>query len=396
MKTKRKYLANVLFVLAVTCVPSSLLRGADINSLNIPDVTVMVSDFTLDYSPASKEVALKPAAGGAVRTGTSAADGGVNFTRVTPGIYTLTIAGIGMDPLTLKVPNQSGTLNASALVISAWTPPSQASYAGATANLRAWSLLSTSNTALNGWLTLSGQTNQIGDNGSALTYNGSAVGGVGGDTVWTNDSGVIKPSGVGASINQIRIYEDGGMDIGYVASRTVGGIGIERDTSAGSINDADLKLALTDSHSNPTNIANAQLRALLIDNVPGLSKLYLDVSTNSYDTYFDVDLRVTPTSVSLKFENENGDLMLLNPTAADGSTTYVFDTSIYHTSGNLFEVKNFSTNKFSVDFAGTVTATSYAVGAAVGLSTNINVLVAGGTTNQLQFTKGILTGVVPQ
>lgn len=38
----------------------------------------------------------------------------------------------------------------------------------------------------------------------------------------------------------------------------------------------------------------------------------------------------------------------------------------------------------------------YAVGAAVGLTTNISVLIAGGTTNQLQFTKGILTGVVPQ
>lgn len=40
--------------------------------------------------------------------------------------------------------------------------------------------------------------------------------------------------------------------------------------------------------------------------------------------------------------------------------------------------------------------TSFKVGTATGMTTNINVLVAGGTTNQLQFTGGILTGVVPQ
>lgn len=56
-----------------------------------------------------------------------------------------------------------------------------------------------------------------------------------------------------------------------------------------------------------------------------------------------------------------------------------------------------------VNSVGTVTTTNtinaaagFIVGAAVGMTTNINVLKAGGTTNQLQFTKGILTGVVPQ
>jgi len=118
----------------------------------------------------SKEVALLPAAGGTIRTGVSDADGIVTFTRVTPGLYTLTIAAIGFDPLTLQVPNTTDTLDARALVISAWTPPSGASYAGATANLQA----------------LSRRLAIVDD---ALELDGAAVGG--GDTVWTNASGII-------------------------------------------------------------------------------------------------------------------------------------------------------------------------------------------------------------
>src|SRR5881409_297357 len=48
--------------------------AADQNAVKIPNVTVTVSDFTLDYSPISKEVALLPAAGGTIRTGVSDAD----------------------------------------------------------------------------------------------------------------------------------------------------------------------------------------------------------------------------------------------------------------------------------------------------------------------------------
>src|SRR6266487_2466523 len=110
--------------------PSAFLCGADLNSVKIPNVTITVSDFTLDYSPVSKEVALRPASGGTIRTGVSDADGVVNFSRVTPGLYTLTIAAIGMDPLTLQVPNTTNTYAASALVTSAWTPPTAARYAG--------------------------------------------------------------------------------------------------------------------------------------------------------------------------------------------------------------------------------------------------------------------------
>lgn len=133
-----------IFGLAILLFCAFALLAADFTSLRIPAVQVTVSDFTLDYSPASRAVTLMPNAGGSILSGTSDANGLVGFARVTPGLYTLTIAGIGLDPLTLRVPNQSGTLSASNLVISARTPPSGAPYAAATDNLRAWSLLTPS------------------------------------------------------------------------------------------------------------------------------------------------------------------------------------------------------------------------------------------------------------
>src|SRR5881394_1497731 len=54
--------------------------------------------------------------------------------------------------------------------------------AGESARLKAWSRLDTNPLALPGALKLSGQTNEIADNGTNLTYNGAALGG--GDTVW--------------------------------------------------------------------------------------------------------------------------------------------------------------------------------------------------------------------
>lgn len=52
-----------------------------------------------------------------------------------------------------------------------------------------------------------------------------------------------------------------------------------------------------------------------------------------------------------------------------------------------------STNYATTNLVGFLPVASYP---ASGLTTNINVIIAGTTTNQLQFTRGVLTGVVPQ
>src|SRR5213075_3046961 len=157
----------------------ALLYAAD---PKIPNVTVTVSDFTLDYAPDGKTVTLMPASGGSTFSGTSDSDGVVNFLRVTPGQYTLTISGIGLDPLTLQVPNSTNDISASNLVISAWTPPSGARYAGATDNLR----------------DLSRRLSIVDD---ALLLDGAAVGG--GDTVWTNEGNQIHPSYSGGTTTNV-------------------------------------------------------------------------------------------------------------------------------------------------------------------------------------------------
>jgi hypothetical protein len=190
----------------------TFLAGADFNSVKIPSVTVTVSDFTLDYSPASKEVALKPDAGGAIQHGTSDADGLVAFERVTPGLYTLTISGVGLSPFTLLVPNQTGTFAAKDLVISAWTPPSGASYPAATANLRAWSLLSTDPLALPGALELSGETNRLTISGGALFLDGSPIGELGGSTVNVTVSNITANGSFSLS-GQANLYTDDGTGL---------------------------------------------------------------------------------------------------------------------------------------------------------------------------------------
>src|SRR2546429_466106 len=96
------------------------------------------------------------------------------------------------------------------LVVLASAADYSAPNPGPSKNLRAWSLLQTSakqdaltatssvtgsNATLNGTITLQGQTNRIGDDGVALTFNGAAVG----ETVWTNDAGILSPADAAVS-----------------------------------------------------------------------------------------------------------------------------------------------------------------------------------------------------
>jgi len=150
---------------------SVLSLGAAVG-LQSPTVLVTVSDFTLEYTPDSRTVTLSPHSGAAVKTGTSDSDGNVAFVNVTPGLWTLRIAGVGLPDYTLQVPNSSGTLNATNLIISAWTPPAAVPYVNTNS------------------LELSKRLSIVDD---VLNLDGSPITG-GGDTVFTNMAGVIYPS----------------------------------------------------------------------------------------------------------------------------------------------------------------------------------------------------------
>lgn len=60
----------------------------------------------------------------------------------------------------------------------------------------------------------------------------------------------------------------------------------------------------------------------------------------------------------------NVDVLKLEPGKADGSTPYKFDTSVAHTSGNLFELDNNGTLKTSIDYNGLIS--TYALAASNG------------------------------
>lgn len=157
----------VWFLLAVFVI--WIVRGAV--GLQSPTVQVFVSDFTLDYTPESRSVTITPHTGEAGKTGTSDSDGQVHFVNVTPGLWQLRIAGVGLPDYTLEVPNASGTLNATNLIISDWTPPLEVPF------------VNTNLAELTKRLSISDDT---------LKLDGSPITG-GGESVWTNESGFTHP-----------------------------------------------------------------------------------------------------------------------------------------------------------------------------------------------------------
>jgi len=101
-------------------------------------------------------------------------------------------------------------------------------------------------------------------------------------------------------------------------------------------------------------------------------------ATNGVDTYIEgtngndytyIENVSTSSQVWTEAGSNLGQLFLLNPTITDGNTPYKFNTSISHTSGNLAEVSNNGTVKFSVDFAGVIQSATIPAAQVTGLGT---------------------------
>ena len=93
-----------LFLLLLLLAPTALAAS--------PSVLVTVSDFTLDFSAPGRVVRLSPTTAGSSQRGLSDSSGQVTFASVSPGIWTLTIEGVGVPSLLLRVPSSSSTLSA--------------------------------------------------------------------------------------------------------------------------------------------------------------------------------------------------------------------------------------------------------------------------------------------
>jgi hypothetical protein len=124
-----------------------------------PNVTVTLSTFSSQYSGAGYRVLMTPTTGGTAQADVTSAEGIVTFSSVTPGFYALSILGVGVPTIMLKVPSSSATLEASDLISDGWTLPAP-STSGATPWFRGIAYL---------WPAAQGAAN------SALANNGSGT-----------------------------------------------------------------------------------------------------------------------------------------------------------------------------------------------------------------------------
>lgn len=83
-----------------------------------PNVVVTLSDFTDTISGAGHFVQLSPSA---THFGTTASNGAITFSSVTPGTYVLNMPGSGVGSLKIEVSNEAGPLNAIDLVVDTFT-----------------------------------------------------------------------------------------------------------------------------------------------------------------------------------------------------------------------------------------------------------------------------------
>ncbi|HTH93426.1 MAG TPA: tail fiber domain-containing protein [Candidatus Paceibacterota bacterium] len=87
-------------------------------------------------------------------------------------------------------------------------------------------------------------------------------------------------------------------------------------------------------------------------------------SSTSWDTYQSAtdggantssfDVTTTPTTVAFTLSAPNNGNVQLIPTTADGSAGFFFQTSVAHTTGNILELWNNTTNLFTVNYAGKI------------------------------------------
>lgn len=163
----------------LVCLCATALQAAT------PNVRVTVTDFCDTCSGIGNTVQLTPgatvaAADPANLSGLSDGSAQITFSSLPAGFYRLGIAGVGQ--FQLYVPGQSGTLEASDLVISQWDRPKRASTVLKSDIFRGVPYL---------WPPMQGSS------GTVLTNDGSGNlgwgAGSGGAQVWTNDSGVVAP-----------------------------------------------------------------------------------------------------------------------------------------------------------------------------------------------------------
>jgi len=184
-----------------------------------------------------------------------------------------------------------------------------------------------------------------------------------GETLWTNISGIYKPT----STNAVKIYPNGGLFLGKNATNLLSSfngsdlLGAWFDVSAGEPARTTFTFGASDSFipggGSFTNYAYAQFEADAGEGGSGFLYFYLKGGSNSDgDNALQFSTIVGDGYAALALENNLVTLLYMEPTAAADATPYVFDTVIPHTTGRLVEFKNARTNVVLITPNGSVTA----------------------------------------
>lgn len=213
----------------------------------------------------------------------------------------------------------------------------------------------------------------------------------GGDQVWTNDSGVIRPVEEVASTN-ILLYptaSDGSVPyiFGTSEAHTTGNLvelnnqgtnlamisswgglmmGRYAEAGWGPLGDDDGLIIIRD----PTGGDNQSLRVNFtsvsdVDDYSNYGEFALTVTTNGLELKMvaadgsgetGTSFNNSPGTAEITTKINNQIVTSSQPGTGDGNTPYIYDTFIAHTSGNLLEVANNTTNKFTVGWDGEVAA----------------------------------------
>jgi hypothetical protein len=374
-----------------------------------PNVQVKIQHFSatapLDDQPVRLE-AMSVAAPVAVQRGFTDENGQITFNSMPAGRYKLFL--FHTPELEINIPDTSGTIQASSYVTTeGWTiataddvgvidlQTTQVLLLGNGLTKAGNTLQLSEDVALTGSLKLSGEDDELTVDGGELKLNGEAIGS-GGETVWTNSAGIVKPAGGQALTNRLQFvsgaadnatnvvvvvdtaeewtdanarllsFQNNGVEKSRISPfgglvrgvdvETIWGAGPSRfaigfaNTEAGE--PAAWELTLGSMVGN--DWGGAYSYGILTGNT-NQANLELDTVGETAQYGFFLNARPDQGLLRLRLRVDATDVTDLNPSAAASDPIASFGSDKTHTSGNLFEAKNNATNKFAIAFDGATT-----------------------------------------
>jgi hypothetical protein len=344
-----------------------------------PNVQVKIQHFSatapLDDQPVRLE-AMSVAAPVAVQRGFTDENGQITFNSMPAGRYKLFL--FHTPELEINIPDTSGTIQASNYVTTEGWIIATADDAGVI-DLQTTQVLLLGNgltkagntlqlsgdVALTGSLKLSGEDDELTIDGGELKLNGEAVGS-GGETVWTNSAGIVKPAGGQALTNRLE-YVSGAADNStnvavVVDTATTWTDGLLQSWRTGGSDAASLgafgRIALGRNFSvwsDPTGVIPGIDAVAALEHGTEQAVVTVAATDDVGNNYWEIKMEASTNSAKIFIDDINRILFLAEPTSVSVSTAVLIaDSDKTHTSGPLVQFKNNNADRFLVNFDGRI------------------------------------------